>query len=111
MEPLSFIVFPIVIFLTFFAAIWLFVCYILAWVGGWEKLARAYRYDGTFSGRRWRFRSCKMNGYANYNNCLTFGANPSGKILPELLVGPRREIDRSHSPFAEPADHLVRSDP
>lgn len=84
MEPLSIIVFPVMIFLTFFTAVWLFVCFILARVGGWEKLARAYRYDGTFNGKRWRFRSCKMNGYVNYNNCLTFSANPSGLYIDIL---------------------------
>jgi hypothetical protein len=85
METLSVVILPVVIFFTFFASLWLFVCFILARVGGWEKLARVYRYDGKFSGERWRFRSCKMNGYTNYNNCLTFGVNPEGlymKILP-----------------------------
>jgi hypothetical protein len=85
MEPFSIIIFPIIIFLAFFVALWLFVCFMLSRVGGWEKLARAYRYDGRFSGECWRFRSCKMNGYTNYNNCLTFGTNPAGlymKMLP-----------------------------
>jgi len=85
MEQLFIIFFPITIFLTFFVVLWLFVCFILSRVGGWAKLARVYRYDETFNGERWRFRSCRMNGYTNYNNCLTFGANSAGlymKILP-----------------------------
>lgn len=86
MESLNFlIIFPIMIFLVFFAIIWLSVCFILAKVSGWEKLARVYRYDGAFSGKCWRFRSCRMNACVSYNNCLAFGANPSGlymKMLP-----------------------------
>ena len=80
MEPL-FIIFPVIIFLVFFIAIWTFVCFILSRVGGWEKLAQVYRYDGEFSGKRWRFRSCRMNGFVNYNNCLTFGASPEGLYI------------------------------
>lgn len=85
MEQFSIIILPFVLFLVFFAAVWHFACFILSRIGGWEKLALTYRYDGTFSGKRWRFRSCKMNGYTNYNNCMTFGTNPVGlymKILP-----------------------------
>lgn len=85
MEQFPIIILPFVLFLMFFTAVWLFVCFILSRVGGWEKLAKVYRYDGTFSGERWRFRSCKINEYANYNNCLTFGVNPKGlymKVLP-----------------------------
>jgi hypothetical protein len=84
MEPFFVIILPIMIFLTFFAALWLFICFILSRVGGWEKLARVYRYNGKFKGERWRFRSCRMNGYTNYNNCLTFGANPAGLYLKTL---------------------------
>lgn len=83
-----FIILPVAIFLVFFAAIWIFVSFILSRVGGWEKLAQVYRYDGEFKGERWRFRSCRMNGFVNYNNCLTFGANPEGlyiNILPMFL--------------------------
>lgn len=85
MEQLSIVILPFVLFLVFFVVVWLFACFILSRIGGWEKLARIYRYDVKFSGERWRFRSCKMNGYTNYNNCITFGTNQAGlymKILP-----------------------------
>lgn len=75
----------IIIFMIFFIVIWTAVCFILAKVGGWQKLARIYRHDGQFNGKRWHFRSCRMNGYVNYNGCLTFGASSAGlylKILP-----------------------------
>ncbi|MEN6622881.1 MAG: hypothetical protein ABFD50_15190 [Smithella sp.] len=85
MEQLSIIIFPIIIFLIFFIGIWLFVCFILSRVSGWDRLASKYQNDGTFNGKRWHFRSCRMNGYVNYNGCLTFGASSAGlymKVLP-----------------------------
>jgi hypothetical protein len=71
------IILPLVLFGLFFA----FICIILSHIGGWKKLAEVYRYDGQFCGRRWRFRSCRMNGFVNYNNCLTFGAGAEGLYI------------------------------
>lgn len=76
-----FIVFPFMIFFVSFTFIWVFICIILSHIGGWKKLAEIYRYDGQFSGKRWRFRSCRMNGFINYNNCLTFGAGAEGLYI------------------------------
>ncbi|MEN6331728.1 MAG: hypothetical protein ABFD57_07065 [Smithella sp.] len=80
MEPFL-IILPVVMFAMSFIPIWLFVCLILSRVGGWKKLAQVYRYDGQFSGNRWRFRSCRMNRFVNYNNCLTFGAGAEGLYI------------------------------
>ncbi|MEN6375049.1 MAG: hypothetical protein ABFD75_09755 [Smithella sp.] len=96
MEPI-FIMLPVVIFPVFFIAIWIFVCFILSRVGGWGKLAQVYRYGGKFNGKRWRFRSCRMNGFVNYNNCLTFGGNPEGLYINILAI-----FRFQHSPLLIP---------
>ncbi len=96
MEPFI-IILPVTIFLMFFIAIWGFVCFILSRVGGWDKLAQVYRHDGKFNGKRWRFRSCRMNGFVNYNNCLIFGANPEGLYINILAI-----FRFQHSPLLIP---------
>ena len=88
MEP-CFIILPFLVFLVSFAVLWIFICVLLSSIGGWKKLASVYRYEGRFSGRRWRFRSCRMSRYVNYNNCLIFGAGTEGlyiNILPLFRI-------------------------
>ena len=68
-------------FVGFFVLMWGVVSLLLATIGGWRRLAEAYRLDGGFNGARWNFRSARLRWGANYNNCLTVGANEHGLYL------------------------------
>ena len=72
-------------FIGFFVVLWFAVFFFLATLGGWRRLAEAYRLNGPFEGERWHFRSARMRWGVNYKNCLTMGANRSGVYLAVLL--------------------------
>ena len=55
-------------------------------LGGWAKLARAYRFDGDFRGKIWRFESVKMRMGAGYNNCVNIGTNEQGLYLSVFFL-------------------------
>src|ERR1051325_903823 len=86
-------------FFVFFALLLCTVSFIVATLGGWRRLAEVYRLEGTFEGVRWRFKSGRMRWGANYNNCLTVGANERGLYLAVLfpfgLFHPRLFVPRS----------------
>ena len=67
-------------------AFWVSISYGIAHIGGWFKLARFYRFSGTFLGDRWRFQSAQMRWKIGYNNCLTVGANPEGLYLSVMFI-------------------------
>ena len=77
------------LFPFFFIALWVIVVFILANLGGWARLAQHYEARATFAGKKWGFKSGRM-GIANYNGCLTIGANDEGlylAVLPLFRVG------------------------
>jgi hypothetical protein len=69
--------------------------------GGWASLAEQYRSQDPFPGPVWKFQCGQFRWLANYNNCLTVGADPRGLFLwilppfriahPPLFI-PWREI-------------------
>jgi hypothetical protein len=89
------------VWLASFALLWVAVCFLIGRLSGWQALAERYRFDGDFTGTRWRFRSGRMRWTMHYGNILTLGADSSGVYLsvfrlfraghPPLLV-PWREI-------------------
>lgn len=77
------------LFPIFFVAMWVFVLQLIARLGGWSRLAESYQTYTRFEGQLWRFRSGRF-GWANYNGCLTLGANHEGlylAVLPLFRVG------------------------
>ena len=87
-------------FVIFFVLLWCTVSFVLATIGGWRRLAEAYRFEGTFEGSRWRFTSARMRWGVNYNGCLTIGANER-RSTPET-VGKRFERRAAPPPKAGP---------
>ena len=73
-------------FVIFFVLGWCTVCFVLATIGGWRRLAETYRFEGTFEGSRWRFTSARMRWGVNYNGCLTIGANERGLYVAVLFL-------------------------
>ncbi len=91
------------IFIIGFVGLWIFVCFLLARIGGWSRLATHYRAPADFSGTKWEFQTGYM-GWARYKGCLTIGTNREGLYLavfplfrvghPPLLI-PWRDITTS----------------
>ena len=77
------------LFPLFFIFLWAFVLVILAYIGGWSRLAQYYQTQSKFEGEKWGFKSGRM-GMANYSGCLTIGANDQGlylAVFPLFRVG------------------------
>ncbi|MGH2374255.1 MAG: hypothetical protein ACRDIC_12430, partial [bacterium] len=102
-------------FVGFFVVLWCTVSFFLATLGGWRRLAEAYRSNGSFEGQRWRFRSARMRWGVNYGNCLTFGANTSGltfRTSPARYPSPKLGARSGAAPIdarghSEEAQHLA----
>jgi hypothetical protein len=96
------------IFPAYFVALWLLVSAVISLIGGWTKLAGAFRLGEPFVGQQWKGQSGQMRWIAGYGNCLTVGCNTEGLYLatmplfrfrhPPLLV-PWSEISISQRKF------------
>ncbi len=73
------------LFPIFFIGMWVTVCFLLARIGGWSRLAEAYQSQAQFTGKKWYFQSCQL-GLTNYNGALTVGSNYYGLYLAVLLL-------------------------
>jgi hypothetical protein len=60
--------------------VWCAVCLMLAWAGGWSRLARSYRAAGKPAGRSFWMQSARF-GWVDYNNCLTMRVSEAGLYL------------------------------
>lgn len=65
--------------------LWWLVCRLLAWVGGWHRLGKAYRAAGEYHGDTREFQSARL-GFVNYRGILTVGANAEGVSLDVLAI-------------------------
>jgi hypothetical protein len=73
-----------------FPLLWIFVCYVLSWSGGWRKLAKRFRatelkgephyLEGAIVGRIGLF------GGASYRGCLTIRIHPEGLGLSVWFI-------------------------
>ena len=88
-----------------FLMIWLVLGVVVSHTGGWSELAKRFRFETEYSGRRWNWQSGKMRWGTNYNGCLTVGSGPEGLYLatawmfrvrhaPLLVPWPEIEVSR-----------------
>lgn len=63
-----------------FIAWWSFICCMIAFVGGWAKLARRFRAVSKPPGQTFSIQSGQFNG-TRYNNCLIVVVAPQGLYL------------------------------
>ena len=75
-----------VLFPLFFLAIWSGGVALASYLGGWNALSKVYSAIGPFDGAKWKCQSGQMRYGANYNNCLTVGADPVGLYLDVLFL-------------------------
>jgi hypothetical protein len=75
----------VVLFPLGFAAIWSSVCWLLAWIGGWQRLAHYYRCERSPNGQAiggfWA-----MLGPVSYRGTLTLQAAPEGLYLSIMVL-------------------------
>jgi hypothetical protein len=72
---------PVLIWLVpLLLCVWCALCALLAWGGGWSKLARHYRAQGRPAGRKFWMQSARF-GWVDYNNCLTILVCDDGLYL------------------------------
>jgi hypothetical protein len=74
-----------IIFLAFFVAVWCTTGLLTGKLSGWAVLGRRFGSTLPFPSQTWRWRSARMRWGANYNNCLTIGADPAGLYLSPLF--------------------------
>jgi hypothetical protein len=74
------------VFPLYFAAMWLMVMYTIALMGGWRRLAKRFRLQGTYDGQKWMMQSARMRWSARYNSALTIGANQSGLFIVPFIL-------------------------
>jgi hypothetical protein len=74
------------IFPVYFAALWVFVTYWVALLGGWRLLAKRFRMQRTFLGAKWNLQSAQMRWMSHYNNALTIGADHTGLFIVPLFL-------------------------
>ena len=78
--------FPPYWFPIFFVAFWCAICALIAFIGGWQSLARRYRGEPTTVIDQVTFGSGQLGVLrANYNNCLSVTVGPGGVGLKVLL--------------------------
>lgn len=95
---------PFLLFPPAFIGMWCFVCWLLAQVGGWSRLAQVYPAQAPFTGRRWTTQFGRL-GFTRYRGVLTVGANREGlflDVMPLFRVG--------HSPLFIPWHDIATSE-
>jgi hypothetical protein len=76
-------------FLVIFPVFWCFVCWLISLIGGWRRLAQAYRTSELPSGHS-LFARFVLVGIASYRNTVTLHITPAGlhlAVMPLFRVG------------------------
>lgn len=90
MSAYQFEPFSIPAYILFFIILWICVCKLISAAGGWRILARDYRANSLFDGKKLWLKSVGMRRWTNYSNCITVGANKYGlylSVFPIFRVG------------------------
>jgi hypothetical protein len=69
-----------------FIPLWCAVSVYIAFMGGWRQLAKHYRANNPFLGKKFYFQSASMKGMTNYNKVLTIGVNREGLFISALFI-------------------------
>jgi hypothetical protein len=88
-------------FPIYFIALWCFILWMIALIGGWRKLAASYHDPRDFQGQTLRFQSAQLN-WSNYRNILHLGLTERGlHLVPMVLFRP------FHRPLFIPWEEIV----
>lgn len=92
------VVAAVILYALFFGTI----LFVIAHLGGWQRLAQSYRRDWPVTGTVYRFRSGRMGRHTNYGSCLKFTVADEGleiAVLPVFRPG--------HPPLFFPWDEIT----
>src|SRR5690349_17095457 len=71
---------------SYLVGMWILVTYLIAVTAGWRLLAKRFRLQGDFMGRKWNLQSARMRWLVQYNNALTVGADETGLFLVPFIL-------------------------
>ena len=74
------------VFPIFFVCLWLFICAVISYTGGWATLSQFFRTQFPFPGAKWQLQRGQMRFGVGYNGCLTVGSSPVGLYLAVLSL-------------------------
>jgi hypothetical protein len=106
--------FPVWLLLVFLVAWWCVVLTLVAWLGGWRRLAERFPASTVPAGPMLTWQSIRLGFWTGYNNCVTIRTTPDGLYLavialarpghPPLFI-PWRELTplRENPGFLSPA--------
>jgi hypothetical protein len=88
-----------------FSAFWCFVCFMLGFVSGWQRLALAYATDQAPRGTAFSWQSGYV-GAVRYGNCLNVRVAPEGLFLSTVWL-----FRLGHKPLLVPWDAIHNPQP
>lgn len=66
---------------------WMFVVWVIAWIGGWRRIATIYPAQEKPSGPTFQWQSLEVFPFGGYNNCLNVTLSHHGIYLaPQWLL-------------------------
>lgn len=79
---------PIILryFPLYFLLLWVFIAYVVSWIGGWHLLAQRFRIDSEFTGIVYRWFYATMRWGVHYNGSLKIGADIEGLYIAPLFL-------------------------
>jgi len=73
-------------YILFFIALWICVCKLISFFGGWKTLSQDYQANSAFDSQKLWLKSVAMRRWASYSNCINVGANKYGLYLSVLFI-------------------------
>ncbi len=89
-------------FVIFFPLLWVAIVRLVAYLGGWAKLARYYSADGEVLGDRFAMSSARFGKIAGYNSTLNITVTPQGLHLQTVFL-----FRTGHVPLFIPWDDFL----
>jgi hypothetical protein len=79
---------PIILryFPFYFLSLWIFIAYIVSWIGGWHLLTQRFRTDSEFTGTVYRWFYTTMRLGVHYNGALKVGGDAEGLYIAPMLL-------------------------
>ncbi|TYC65188.1 hypothetical protein FMN63_22445 [Stappia sp. BW2] len=83
-NSLPFVIIPV--FAVVFGLFWSFIVFVVAHIGGWARLAKAYPATGKPEGRSWNWRSMRIGLFFNYRNSVNVTLSDAGLYMRPILL-------------------------
>lgn len=88
-------------FWVYFIALWCLITVIIAYLGGWQRLAKRYRTTRPPSVKAFRMTSCTIGLFCSYKSCLNIYVSAEGLYLSVIFL-----FRLAHPPLFIPWDDI-----